>query len=220
MRHVYIAIPSHKAGLEAPAAVSLAAAQIELAAQGILATVEIWSGDSIIPQARNLLVAKFLASGATDLFFIDDDVSWETGAFTRMLNHPVDFVAGVYRHKKLDESYPVNWLDKPELWADPQTGLLEVRTVPFGFVRLTRKACEDMATAHPQTFIHPNAPNLICWCLFDLEYRDGVYIGEDFVFCDRWRKIGGQVWVDTELTLGHTGKHTFTGNLGQWLRNR
>jgi hypothetical protein len=217
---VFFAIPTLSGEIEAPTTASLQATERELLANGDGAEFLVWKGDSIIPQARNYLVAKFLASDCTDLFFIDADVSWEPGAVLRMLSHPVDFVAGVYRHKKMDESYPVNWLDKPELWADPDTGLLEVRAVPMGFTRLTRAAVERMTEASDRPFLHHSDPSILCHCLFDLEYRNGLYIGEDYVFCERWRELGGQVWIDPELTLGHTGKHTFTGNIGKWLKGR
>ena len=51
-------------------------------------------------------------------------------------------------------------------------------------------------------------------------FEDGYKWGEDYSFCIRWRKIGGQVWVDPEIEMGHVGYKIFQGNLGNYLRNR
>ena len=40
-------------------------------------------------------------------------------------------------------------------------------------------------------------------------------MSEDFAFCDRWRALGGTVWVDLTLGLNHTGPVKFEG--GKWV---
>ena len=40
------------------------------------------------------------------------------------------------------------------------------------------------------------------------------YIGEDFLFCDRARELGFEVWIDPSITLGHMGVQEYTGNFG------
>jgi len=29
----------------------------------------------------------------------------------------------------------------------------------------------------------------------------GAYVSEDFAFCQKWRDIGGKIWLDTEGSL-------------------
>ena len=41
-------------------------------------------GNSLIADARNKLVARFLASAATDLLFIDSDLSWSPDDLVRL----------------------------------------------------------------------------------------------------------------------------------------
>ena len=38
------------------------------------------------------------------------------------------------------------------------------------------------------------------------------YFGEDFGFCQRWRDMGGRIWVDPDICLNHIGRYTFTGD--------
>jgi hypothetical protein len=39
-----------------------------------------------------------------------------------------------------------------------------------------------------------------------------AYISEDFGFCQKWRDLGGKIWLDTEGKLTHIGSYSFNGN--------
>jgi len=111
--------------------------------------------------------------------------------------------------------------EREDLWADPETGLLEVAGVPAGFMRVTRAMLEKMIDAYPQTeFYVESMADTKVYGLFE-DWRDGnLKYGEDYSFCRRWREIGGQVWVNPEIKMGHVGFKTFQGHLGDYLRNR
>jgi hypothetical protein len=47
---------------------------------------------------------------------------------------------------------------------------------------------------------------------FDTAVREGRYYSEDWTFCENWRDIGGQVWIDKRVLLRHTGTYVFDGN--------
>jgi hypothetical protein len=47
---------------------------------------------------------------------------------------------------------------------------------------------------------------------------DHQYFTEDYVFCRRFRAIGGKVWVDPILELDHTGTKVFRGCLFDYLQ--
>ena len=44
---------------------------------------------------------------------------------------------------------------------------------------------------------------------FDTAVRENRYYSEDWTFCENWRDIGGQVWVDKRILLRHVGTYTF-----------
>ncbi|HTJ03604.1 MAG TPA: hypothetical protein VL492_12505, partial [Methylovirgula sp.] len=46
-------------------------------------------------------------------------------------------------------------------------------------------------------------------CVIDPETK--AYISEDFGFCQKWRDIGGKIWLDTESRLTHIGAFNFAG---------
>lgn len=232
MKKVFVAIPTLNGKLAD--ATEAALKWIHLEAAGLDWKVEEfrWVGDSLIVHARNVCAAKFLETGCTDIFWLDADVGFGPGVFTRLMSYPVDFVAGIYRVKNDEERYPLKWLPKPELHADPLTGLLEVESVPFGCVRLSRVVVEKLRDACAEDWFTANcAEGMKCWPVFNTEIRERQFWGEDFYFCRRWRELGGQVWVDPELRLQHvgaefnpeTGEATpkrFIGKLGDWLRAR
>jgi hypothetical protein len=182
-----------------------------------------WCGDSIVAHARNVCMAKFFKSDATDLFFLDSDVACGPGVFSRILNHRVDFVAGIYRTKTEPEKYAVRWAVEPgeKLYPDEKTGLLAANGVPFGFVRITREAINAMVKFYADLwFMSHIERKLKCWALFDNTLVNHEFEGEDFAFCRRWREMGGKVWVDPELPLVHVANDgtRYHGHLGEFLR--
>ena len=44
---------------------------------------------------------------------------------------------------------------------------------------------------------------------------DRTWVSEDYAFCDRWRAIGGEIWVDVVSDLNHTGRFVYPSS--QWL---
>jgi hypothetical protein len=40
-------------------------------------------------------------------------------------------------------------------------------------------------------------------------------MGEDYLFCDRAREIGFEVWVDPSISLGHMGVQEYMGDYGR-----
>jgi hypothetical protein len=40
------------------------------------------------------------------------------------------------------------------------------------------------------------------------------YLSEDYMFCQMWRKIGGQIFLCPWVKTQHIGTYAFTGNMG------
>lgn len=215
-----VAIPAYSGTIHLGTMRSLFTDLLALQARGDVWSLHDECGNALIADARALIVAQFLASEADVLVFIDSDVCWEAGALLKLLDHPQDMVAGIYPQRKDPINYCVKWdISKPDLIA--QDGLLEVLGVPAGFLKLTRRQLESMVEQYPDSeFYVENAPDQKAWALF-ADYRIGKHkMGEDYSFCKRWTDMGGKVWIDPEIRMGHCGFKTFYGTLGEWLRNR
>jgi hypothetical protein len=219
-KHVWIAIPAYTGQIHLGTMRSILSDLLTLQERGDMVTIFDESGNALLADGRAVIVAKFLASDGTDLVFVDSDVIWERGGLLKLLDAPVDFVAGIYPQRKDPINYCVQWLPGDELWANAD-GLIEVAGVPAGFMRLTRSMLEKMIAAYPESeFYVETLDDHKAYALFD-PWRDGVIkYGEDYSFCRRWREIGGKVFVQPEILMGHVGYKTFMGSLGQWLRSR
>lgn len=68
---------------------------------GIPVQVEFCRNDSLVPRARNNLVARAMANtNMTHILFIDSDISWEPLEFIKLLLHDKDVVGGIYPLKR------------------------------------------------------------------------------------------------------------------------
>ena len=176
-------------------------------------TVETMTNESLISRARNTLTAKFLhTKESTHLMFIDADIGWEPWHLLVMLNHDKDVVGGLYPMKSLPVKWCVNGIPGAEQ-NDP-SGLIEVTKTGTGFLLMKRHVF-DKLNAHPavKPFINDigldPALNPYMKTYFDTAVRENRYYSEDWTFCENWRDIGGQVFVDKRVLLKHTGTYVF-----------
>lgn len=216
---VMVAIPAYTGTIHLGTMRSLFADLQALAARGDEWSVHDECGNALIADARALIVAQFLDSGFDQLIFVDSDVCWQAGALVKLVDHPVDMVAGIYPQRRDPIAYSVKW-QGGDLWAD-DNGLLAVDGVPFGFVKLTRDMLLKMVEQYPDSeFYVETAPAEKAWALF-ADYRIGRHkMGEDYAFCRRWTDMGGKVFIDPEISMGHVGYKTFHGHVGNWLKSR
>lgn len=180
---------------------------------GIDWTVETMTNESLISRARNTLSAKFLhTEGSTHLMFIDADIGWEPWHLLALLNADKDVVGGLYPMKSLPVKWCVNGI--PGQVEDPESSLIEVTKTGTGFLLIKRDVF-DKLNAHPAVRPFTNdigldpALNQYMKTYFDTAVREGRYYSEDWTFCENWRDIGGQVWVDKRVLLKHVGTYTF-----------
>lgn len=93
-----------------------------------------------------------------------------------------------------------------------------VRHLATGFMMIKRGVIEKMSEAFPSTKYVDDVgflkgeENKFAYALFDCGVEDGHYCSEDWLFCNRWSKMGGQVWIDVSINLTHTGNQDFKGS--------
>jgi hypothetical protein len=96
----------------------------------------------------------------------------------------------------------------------------KVKHLPTGFMLIQRNTIERMAKGYPETkytddigFLKTAEENKYAYALFDCGVVDDHYYSEDWMFCDRWSKIGGDTWIDVGVSLVHYGQEAFEGTL-------
>jgi hypothetical protein len=180
---------------------------------GIDWTVETMTNESLISRARNTLTAKFLhTKESTHLMFIDADIGWEPWHLLVLLDAQKDVIGGLYPMKSLPVKWCVNGI--PGQAEDPNSNHIEVTKTGTGFLLIKRDVFEKL-DAHPATKPFNNDIGLpvelnpYMKTYFDTAVRENRYYSEDWTFCENWRDIGGQVWVDKRILLRHVGTYTF-----------
>ncbi len=223
-RKIWLATPAYSGGLRCGTHRSLLHDALQLLVRGDAVYEFSEIGHADIYTLRAQIVTHFLADkDATDLVMIDNDVAWRAGALLQLLDHPVDLVGGSYPKRQLPITFIVRSASE-RLQADTGSGLAEVWGLPGGFMKMSRGMLEKM-TAHygPElTCLDRAVPGGKCCQMFDPYWytdEDGNRrrLSEDYAFCQRWRDIGGKVFLDVDIPMSHVGEYEFAGKLGDFL---
>jgi len=170
-------------------------------------------GNCHVDDARNDIVRAFLRTDCTDLVFIDADVSWRAADLVKLCKYDLPIVGGVYPYRRDNpDAIPARLM----AGAEPVNGLLEVEGLPTGFLKISRATLEQMCR-HAPAYQHEGQTTHI---LFERVLVNGTRWGGDLHFCNMWRSLGGKIYADMEMVLGHAGRTITYGSLGTYLRKR
>lgn len=219
-RRLFIAIPAYDFKVTLKLAASLA--QVAMAAPQHGVTLQIGSccGCSVVSRARNLLVKDFLETDCTDLLFIDSDINFDPNDVLRLMAWTADtkkgIVAGVPRIRAVDPTYIANLdYDENHQLSMNGMGLVRAQRVATAFMMIRRDLIERMVEEHPDWSYYDQRSKRTLTALFDFKVTPEGYIGEDFLFCDRARELGFEVWIDPTIKLGHMGVQEYLGDFGR-----
>jgi hypothetical protein len=96
--------------------------------------------------------------------------------------------------------------------------LAKVKHLATGFMMIQRGMLEKMFQAFPSTKYVDDVGFLVgsendfAYALFDCGVEDNHYYSEDWLFCHRWSKMGGEIYVDVTINLTHTGIEDYQGS--------
>lgn len=219
---------------------------------GINIKVEFCRNDSLVPRARNNLIAKAMTDPAiTHVLFIDSDIVWEPLSVIKLLIADKKIIGGIYPlknyffNKLLVNNAVDTWVNTKNnsqlsgVITDEQiiqykllkynlnllpgglnvsNNIGKVKHIATGFMMIQRDVLEQMFVAFPSTkytddvsFLKDNE-NKFAYALFDCGVEDDHYYSEDWMFCSRWTKMGGDIWVDISINLTHIGVERYCGS--------
>lgn len=110
--------------------------------------------------------------------------------------------------------YNINYISSQ---IEINNNLTRVKHLANGFMLIERGTIEKMMRAFPSTKYTDDVgflqgeENKYAYALFDCGVEEGHYYSEDWLFCSRWTKMGGDVWIDVSINLMHTGIEDFKG---------
>lgn len=177
-------------------------------------------GCPYISHARSNLLRKALSAGATDIIFIDHDLSWQPDALLRLLEVPDEVVAGTYRFKKEPEEYMGSHFSYSNgVPMCREDGLVDMHSIPAGFLKITKSGVNRFIKAYPELcYGEAHSPHID---LFNHGAHEGVWYGEDYAFARRWREKCGKIWLIPNLQIDHhTPTASFPGHYSNYLRRQ
>lgn len=218
-RSVFIALPAYDFKVSLKLAISLARFAQIAPQHGIEVQIGSICGCSVVSRARNLLVQDLLESDCTDLMFIDSDINFEPEDILRLMVWTTDpkkgIVAGVPRTRSTTKTYIATLdYDENEELTMTGMGLVRAKRVATAFMMVRRDVFETLDSEHPEWRYYDGRTQRTVPCIFDFMKTDEGYIGEDYLFCDRAREHGFEVWIDPTIKLGHMGVQEYEGHFG------
>lgn len=218
-RSVFIALPAYDFKVSLKLAISLARFAQVAPQHGISIQIGSICGCSVVSRARNLLAQDLLDSECTDLIFIDSDINFEAEDILRLMAWTSDpkkgIVAGVPRTRSTEKVYigTLDYDENNELTMNGM-GLVRATRVATAFMMVRRDVFETLDAAHPEWRYYDERSKRTVPCIFDFMKTEEGYIGEDYLFCDRAREHGFEVWIDPTIKLGHMGVQEYEGCFG------
>lgn len=199
--------------------------------------------ESLIPRARNYMVDEFLRSDYTHLLFIDADIGFNTDDILALMALDKDVIGAPYPKKSINwanvweaakkvEKDKVGELDKVtgNYVFNPVPGLekfkidepLEVMEIGTGMMMIKRKVFVDFQQEYPHLRYRPDHlgqanfdGSRMIHAYFDtvIDPESHRYLSEDYMFCQYWRAIGGEVWLCPWMNTTHVGTYAFQGDM-------
>ena len=182
-------------------------------------------GNPYISAARMSMTRKAIDAKADVIVYLDYDLSWDPQDLLALIETEGDVVAGTYRYKDASEEKYMGTLftDENDMPVVRESdGALKCSMAPAGFLKVTKAAIQRFMRAYPELACgDPLAPQID---LFNHGARNGIWWGEDYAFCDRWARCGGEIWTPPNINVNHhTVDHQrnstceFHGNLHEFL---
>ena len=161
--------------------------------------------NSLVYDARNMLMEEALETGADRVLFIDSDMCFKPDLMERLASdmdeHNIDFVTGLYFKRRFPtvpaiykEVSIVEDKGKTELYEDyPRDSIFEIEGCGFGSVMVSANLLESLSVAYGKPFLpYPGM------------------LGEDLSFCYRVKKLGAKMYCDSSITVGHVGQFIYS----------
>ena len=179
------------------------------AERGVGLQIDLGGGDALVSRARAGALAKFIASSASHLMFIDADIGFTPDEVFRLLEAGRDVAGGLYVRKSAEGRGPGTALEVEELpdsEGPDEQGFEQVAAIGAGFLLISRRAAERLAQGYPAQRarlgdVHGGQAEAVM--LFEPMIHNGAYLADDQAFCRRWRDLGGAIWADRRSHLLH-----------------
>jgi hypothetical protein len=183
--------------------------------------------ESLIPRARNKIAHIFLTTDASHLLFMDGDQSFEPRDIVKLIKADKDIIVGIVPMKGINWERVRQGALKNHNNLEALTGIFNIRELPghqmsadplepfqilyggSGYMLIHRSVFEKLA---PTTPTYSDRGGAKVHNFFSAEIVGEELLSEDFLFCHKYREIGGTVWAAPWCQVGHFGSYHFKGD--------
>ena len=211
---IYIATPLYENKVYVPFLHGFINTVYEFTKQGIPVEYSFQTG-TMLAMNRENLARSFLKTSCQYLLYIDADIAFSAKDIFTLLASQVDVVSGIYRLRtpvpKGHHKIPIRlvggqWLDLiNDKKEDSVDELLECEEVPGGLLMIRRQVIEKMYDRIPYIFNQSFTRSTLGQAISIEE----DFVGEDVHFCNVWRDMGGKIYVNTNVRVGHIGEFQY-----------
>jgi len=164
-----------------------------------------------IDLVRSQMSFDAMRDGFEEVMWIDADVAFDPADVDRLRAHDLPIASGIYP-KKGERALASNLLPGTKsLTFGEEGGLVRIAYAAAGFLLVQRRVFEALDQVLPrcnEAYGHPVVPYFMPTVGEDDQGRPW-YLGEDFAFCARARRVGFDVWADTRIRLEHIGRYRY-----------
>lgn len=163
------------------------------------------ANESILPMARNELLALGVKDNYDTVVFIDDDEYWDPQYLIDIITSPKDIVSLPVVNKG-DKEITFNvWLDNNEQDTD---GYIKIEKCGTGFMKISRKALLDLWESNTELLFRGKNLKNIC----EYTYQNNEFIGEDITLSFKLKELGYDIWLNPNHTVSHIGNKMYRGD--------
>jgi hypothetical protein len=111
---------------------------------------------------------------------------------------------------------------KEQIIIKLESNMAKVKDIATGFMMIRRNVFDVLRAKYPERKYKNNvagyhsdstAENFYTFFDTEIDEESRVYLSEDYLFCKLWRACGGELWMDLDTNLNHTGSMDFIGSL-------
>lgn len=168
--------------------------------------------ESILPMARNELLALCYREKYDAMVFIDDDESWSAEYLINILQSDKPVVALPVVNKG-DQKINYNVFFDAITDTDSVDGYIAVDRVGTGFLKLTYEVVAQLYENEQDAVFRGRILKNIC----EYQVINNEFVGEDIGLCKKIQDLGYKIWVNPAHTVEHIGSKKFRGNFQKQL---
>jgi len=181
----------------------------------ILVSPVLLSYESILPMARNELFTIAINGGFDCMVFIDSDVYCDPQTFINVVNSDKEIICIPTVKKADDEQYDIHFDPDEDITASKNGNLIKVSRVSTSCLKIGKKALAALAENSADTMFRGKQLKNVC----QYDFMGPAFMGEDIYLCEKLKKLGFEIWVDTRTTCMHIGPKVFEGNFKEFINN-